>query len=85
MESLAVVLTMDPGNIPENFIEILEHEQKIIAEWKKEGILEYLFLPKDRGLAVLVFRNIDFLEVKEKVGSLPLFQFFKSVEYLNQA
>lgn len=46
-------------NIPENFQEILKHEQEVVAKWKEEGILEHLFLRQTKNGAVLIFKDID--------------------------
>ncbi len=83
MNCIQVILTIDTDNLPENFSEILKHEQKIVAEWKAEGILEHLFLREAKNGAVLIFKNLDEEKVKELVMSLPFYQLKKSVEYFN--
>lgn len=80
---IQAILTIDVDNIPENFQEILKHEQEVVARWKEEGILEHLFLRQTRNGAVLIFREADEEKVKKLMESLPLFELKKSVEYLN--
>lgn len=80
---IQAILTIDLDNIPENFQEILKHEQEVVAKWKEEGILEHLFLRQTRNGAVLIFREADEEKVKKLMESLPLFKLKKSVEYLN--
>lgn len=80
---IQAILTIDVDNIPENFQEILKHEQEVVAKWKEEGILEHLFLRQTRNGAVLIFREADEEKVKKLMESLPLFKLKKSVEYLN--
>ncbi len=80
---IQAILTIDTDNIPENFQEIIKHEQEVVARWKEEGILEHLFLRQTRNGAVLIFREADEEKVKQLMESLPLFKLKKSVEYLN--
>ncbi len=70
-------------NIPENFQEILKHEQEVVSKWKEEGILEHLFLRQTKNGAVLIFKDIDEAKAKELMETLPLYQLKKSVEYFN--
>ncbi|MCF2219782.1 hypothetical protein H9Q08_10720 [Chryseobacterium sp. PS-8] len=44
MNRIQVILAIDTNNLPENFQQILKHEQEILADWKEKGILEHLFL-----------------------------------------
>jgi len=83
MNVIQVILTIDTENLPENFQEILKHEQEIVAKWKNEGILEHLFLRQTRNGAILVFKNLEELRVKELMETLPLYQLKKDVEYFN--
>ncbi len=83
MNMIQAILTIDTDNIPENFQEIIKHEQEVVARWKEEGILEHLFLRQTRNGAVLIFREADEEKVKQLMESLPLFKLKKSVEYLN--
>jgi len=83
MNRIQAILTLDMENIPENFQEILKHEQEVVAKWKEEGILEHLFLRQTKNGAVLIFKDIDEEKAKELMKKLPLYQLKKSVEYLN--
>ena len=83
MNRIQAILTLDMENIPENFQEILKHEQEVVAKWKEEGILEHLFLRQTRNGAVLIFKGVNEDEVKELMATLPLYKLKKSVEYLN--
>ncbi len=83
MNSIQVILTIDTENLPENFPEILKEEQKVVAKWKEEGILEHLFLRPTKNGAVLIFKGIDEEQVKELMTTLPFYKLKKSVEYLN--
>jgi len=76
-----VVFTINTDNLPENFQEIIKHEQEFIAKWKKEGIVEHLFLRQTRNGAVIVFKDIDETKAQQLMESLPLYPFVKSVEY----
>ena len=83
MNRIQAILTLDMENIPENFQEILKHEQEVVAKWKEEGILEHLFLRQTKNGAVLIFKDIDEAKAKELMETLPLYQLKKSVEYFN--
>jgi muconolactone D-isomerase len=83
MKKIQVILTLDMDNLPENFQEILKHEQEVVARWKEEGILEHLFLRDARNGAVLIFKDVDEQKVKELMEILPFYKLKKSVEYFN--
>lgn len=83
MNRIEAILTIDTDNLPANFEEIIKHEQEVVAKWKAEGILEHLFLRQGRNGAVLVFKGLDEVKVKELMETLPLYQLKKNVEYLN--
>ena len=83
MNRIQAILTLDMENLPENFQEILKHEQEVVAKWKAEGILEHLFLRQTRNGAVLIFKDLDEDQVKAKMEELPFYKLKKSVEYLN--
>jgi len=77
------ILTLDMDNLPENFQEIIIHEQEVVALWKEQGILEHLFLRQTKNGAVLIFKGIDEEKVKEVMTTLPLYKFRKSIEYFS--
>jgi muconolactone D-isomerase len=83
MNRIQAILTIDTDNLPDNFQEIVKHEQEIIAKWKGEGVLDHFYLRQTRNGAVLIFKNIDEEKVKELVATLPLYKLKKTVEYLN--
>jgi len=55
----------------------------VVAQWKAEGILEHLFLRQSKNGALLIFKNVDELKVKQLMETLPLYPLKKSVEYFN--
>jgi len=79
---ILVVLTLDMDNIPSNFPEILKHEREVVAQWKKEGFLEQLFLRPTKNGAVLIFKDRTEEEVNQLMTTLPFFAFKKSLEIL---
>ena len=83
MNRIQVILTIDTDNLPENFAEILKHEQEVVADWKQKGILDHLFLRQTRNGAILIFKDIDEEKAKELMETLPLYALKKSVEYFN--
>lgn len=83
MNRIQAILTIDTDNLPENFAEIVKHEQEVVALWKAQGILEHLFLRQGRNGAVLIFKDVDEEKVRELMQTLPLYELKKSVEYFN--
>ena len=83
MNKILAILTLDMENIPTNFQEILIHEKQVVDEWKLAGILDNLFLRKEKNGAVLIFNNINETEAIELMQKLPLFAFKKSIEYFS--
>ena len=83
MNRIQAILTIDTDHLPDNFQEIVKHEQEVIAKWKGEGILDHFFLRQTRNGAVLIFKDIEEGKVKELMATLPLYKLKKSVEYLN--
>ena len=80
MKRILVILTIETGNLPNNFPEIIKHEREVVAKWKEEGFLDQLFLRQTKNGAVLIFKDIDESKVKELMVTLPLYQFKKSIE-----
>lgn len=83
MNRIQAILTIDTENLPENFHEIIKHEQEVVAKWKEEGLLDHLFLRQTKNGAVLIFKDVDEARVKELMETLPLYKLKKSVEYFN--
>ena len=83
MNRVQAILTLDMDNLPDNFQDILKHEQEVVAKWKAEGILEHLFLRKGRNGAVLIFKDLDEDQVKAYLEELPFYKLRKSVEYFS--
>lgn len=80
--NILAIFTINTVNLPENFQEIIKHEQEVIAKWKQEGIVEHLFLRQTRNGAVIVFNDMDETKAQQLMESLPLYKFVKSVDYL---
>ena len=76
------ILTIHTDNLPENFQDIIKHEEEVVAAWKSEGFLDQLFLRPTRNGAVLIFKNLSEEEVNEKMKTLPLYPLMKSLEVL---
>lgn len=83
MNRVQAILTLDMENIPANFPEIIKHEQEVVANWKEVGILESLYLRKEKNGAILIFKDLEEEKVKELMTTLPLYKLKKSIEYLN--
>ena len=83
MNRILAILTLDMENLPGNFPEILKLEQEVVAAWKAEGVLEHLFLRETKNGAVLIFTNVDEVQVKLLMETLPFYKIKKSIEYLS--
>ena len=81
MNRIQAILTIDTDNLPDNFQDIIKHEQEVVAQWKEQGILESLYLRQTRNGAVLIFKDIDQAQVEELMTTLPLYPLRKSIEY----
>lgn len=81
MNRIQAILTIDTDNLPDNFQEIIKHEQEVVAQWKEQGILESLYLRQTRNGAVLIFKDIDQAQVEELMTTLPLYPLRKSIDY----
>lgn len=82
MNRVLVILTIDTDNLPGNFAEILKHEREVVAQWKKEGFLEQLFLRPAKNGAVMIFKDLDEEKVNQLMTTLPFYQLKKSLEVL---
>ena len=79
--NILAIFTIATDNLPNNFQEIIKHEQEVISAWKADGLIEHLFLRPTRNGAVIVFKDVDEARAKELMESLPMYQFVQSVEY----
>lgn len=82
MNRILVILTIDTDNLPSNFPQILKHEREVVAQWKKEGFLEQLFLRPTKNGAVLILKNLDEEGAGELIKTLPFYAIKKSIELL---
>jgi hypothetical protein len=82
MNRVLVILTIDVENLPDNFPQILQEERKVVAQWKKEGFLEHLYLRPTKNGAVLIFKDMDEKEVNKLMTTLPFYRLKKSIEIL---
>jgi hypothetical protein len=82
MNRILVILTIDTDNLPANFSEILQHERAVVAQWKKEGILDQLFLRPAKNGAVLILKDLDEESAHKLMETLPFYAIRKSMEIL---
>jgi hypothetical protein len=83
MNRVLAIFTINTTDLPSNFPDIIKHEQEVLANWKRDGLVDHLFLRQTKNGAVIVFNDMDETKAKELMESLPLYQFVQSVEYLN--
>jgi muconolactone D-isomerase len=79
---ILVILTIDKDNLPSNFAQILQQEREVVAQWKKEGLLDQLFLRPTKNGAILIFKDMDEAKANELMTTLPFYQLKKSMEIL---
>ena len=82
MNRILVILTIDTDNLPSDFPQILQQEREVVAQWKKEGILEQLFLRPAKNGAVLILKDIDEAKANELIVTLPFYAIKKSIEVI---
>jgi muconolactone D-isomerase len=82
MNRILVILTIDTDNLPANFPQILQHEREVVAQWKREGILDQLFLRPTKNGAVLILKDIDEEKANDLIKTLPFYALKKSIEIL---
>ena len=82
MNRILVILTIDTDNLPSNFPQILQHEREVVAQWKKEGVLDQLFLRPTKNGAVLILKDINEEKANELIKTLPFYALKKSIEIL---
>ena len=75
-----VILTIDTNNLPANFQEILKQEREVVSQWKKEGLLDQLFLRPTKNGAILIFKDMDEEKANQLMTTLPFYQLKKSME-----
>ena len=80
MNRILVILTLNMENLPGNFQEILRHEREVVSQWKKDGVLEQLFLRQTKNGAVLIFKDIDEEKAIKLMTTLPFYPLRKSME-----
>jgi hypothetical protein len=83
MNRIQVILSIDTENLPQNFQEILVQEQEVISKWKEKGIIEHLFLRKNKDGAIIIFKDVEENEVVQLMKTLPFYKLKKSIEYYN--
>ena len=81
INNIMAILTIHIDNLPNNFQEIIKHEQEVLTQWKDNDIVEHLFLRQTKNGSIIVFKNIDEAKAKELMETLPLYKFVKSIEY----
>jgi len=82
MKRILVILTIDTDNLPSNFAQILQEEREVVAQWKKDGFLDQLFLRPTKNGAILILKNVDEAKANQLMTTLPFYQLKKSIEIL---
>ena len=82
MTRIVAILTIDIENLPSDFPQILKKERETVAQWKKEGFLEQLYLRPTKNGAVLIFKDKDEAQVNQLMTTLPFYPLRKSIEIL---
>ena len=81
MNRIQAILTIHTEQLPDNFQEMIKHEQEVVTKWKEQGILVHFFLRQTRNGAVFIFKNVDEEQVKKMMETLPLYPLMKSIDY----
>lgn len=78
----AAILTLREGVNLEEIPAVLKHEQEVIEQWKKEEFFHDMYLRQDRSGVVLMFKETDEAGARQLIETLPLFPYFKPIEFL---
>lgn len=81
MNRIQAILTIHTEQLPDNFQEMIKHEQEVVAKWKEQGILVHFFLRQTRNGAVFIFKDVDEEQVKKMMETIPLYPLMKSIDY----
>jgi folate-dependent phosphoribosylglycinamide formyltransferase PurN len=81
MNRIQAILTIHTEQLPDNFQEMIKHEQEHVAKWKEQGILVHFFLRQTSNGAVFIFKDVDEAQVKKMMETLPLYPLMKSIDY----
>ncbi|HQV77855.1 MAG TPA: hypothetical protein PLJ42_04010 [Chitinophagales bacterium] len=83
MNRILVLITLsDDGiNIIKSNPELPKNEMEYIRLWKEENILESFFIAVTKKDAVLIFQNVDAVQTKVHIESLPYFPYMSKIEY----
>lgn len=82
MNRILVILTIDTDHLPADFPQILQQEQEVVARWKREGILEQIYLRPAKNGAVLILKDVDEEKANQLIKTLPFYAIKKSIEVL---
>lgn len=82
MNRILVILTIDTDHLPADFPQILQQEQEVVARWKREGILEQIYLRPAKNGAVLMLKDVDEEKANQLIKTLPFYAIKKSIEVL---
>lgn len=85
MNRTLVVITLSYNGITtiKSNSELPKREMEFVYQWKEENILENFFVSMTKKNAVLIFKNIDEVKVKELIKTLPYFPYMANIEYYN--
>mgnify|MGYP003479151422 FL=1 len=83
MNSVLVFITLSDSGIEtiKSNPELPKKEMEFVHQWRADSILENFFISVSRKDAVLLFREVDEVRVKELIETLPYFPYMEKIEY----
>jgi hypothetical protein len=83
MHRIVVMINLQFDHTKGNFEELRKNESAHLQSWKEEGVLEHAFIKSEKDGAMLIFKDIGSIELKNRIEALPLFPHMQQVSYLN--
>ena len=85
MNRILVFITLSDSGIEiiKSNPELPKAEMEFVHQWRDKAILESFFISVSRKDAVLLFQNVDEVEARELIESLPYYPYMTKIEYHN--
>jgi hypothetical protein len=85
MNRILVFITLSDSGIEtiKSNPELPKAEMEFVHQWRDKAILESFFISVSRKDAVLLFQNVDEVEARELIESLPYYPYMAKIEYHN--
>ena len=63
--------------------DLQQKEMQFIKQWQDDGILESFFISVSKTGAALIFKDVNEIQTKELIETLPYFPYMSKVDYFD--